>query len=344
MRYGLTSLLLAMLSVLALPAFADESAGKSFVLWSGSAADDSCVTAECHAILGRAKYVHAPVAEGDCMACHNATDQPHPGDGSIELVEEEPGLCLQCHENPAEGMAFPHSALEEGCTGCHSPHQGGLPKFVLQSGGELCLICHDYVKDGKYVHGPVKANNCQMCHGIHGGEHEAMLNLPGKENCLACHAQIRKIMDNAVSQHEPVANGVCWDCHAPHSSDYKPFLWANYPQEVYASFDEESYALCFGCHDKTAFTYDLTSEATNFRNRNDNLHYFHVNRQEKGRVCKACHGVHGGDQVKLLNTRAGRFGRWGIPVYFTQTETGGGCMVGCHGPKAYDILQKVKND
>ena len=115
------------------------------------------------------------------------------------LVEEEPGLCLQCHENPAAGMEYPHSALEEGCTGCHSPHQGGLPKLVLQSGGMLCLNCHEDVKQGAYVHGPVKANNCQICHGVHGGENEAMLNLPGKENCLACHAGIKTVMENAVS-------------------------------------------------------------------------------------------------------------------------------------------------
>ena len=269
MHYGHCCLCIALSYVLALPAFADESTGKSFVLWAGSASADSCITAQCHAILGRAKHVHVPVAEGDCMACHTTTDQPHPGAGSIGLVEEEPGLCLQCHEDPAEGMAYPHSALEEGCTGCHSPHQGGLPKFVLQSGGKLCLICHEDVRAGEFVHGPVRANNCQMCHGVHGGENESMLNLPGKDNCLACHTGIKTIMDNAVSQHEPVVAGVCWDCHAPHSSDFKPFLKEYYPEEFYTPFAEENFGLCFSCHDKTAFTYKMTSEATAFRNHNE---------------------------------------------------------------------------
>jgi len=343
MRYGLSCLCLAILSVLAVPVFADESAGKGFVLWAGSASADSCVTAQCHAILGRAKHVHEPVAEGDCLACHIATGQPHPGADSMTLVEEEPTLCLQCHENPAEGLAYPHSAVEEGCTGCHSPHQGGLPKFVLQPGGKLCLICHEDVKEGTYVHGPVKADNCQMCHGVHGGENEAMLNLPGKENCLACHAGIKVVMENAVSQHEPVANGVCWDCHTPHASDHKPFLQEYYPEQFYAPFAEENFELCFRCHDKNAFLFEITSEATDFRNRHHNLHYFHVNRPQKGRVCKSCHGVHGADQEKLLLSRVPGFGKWDVPLTWASDGERATCYVGCHRPKTYDRQLQIKN-
>lgn len=343
MRYGLSCLIVALMGVLALPVFADEITGKSFVLWSGSAAAESCVTADCHAILGRAKHVHAPVAEGDCASCHQATDQSHPGEGSMTLVEAEPGLCLQCHENPAAGMAYPHSAVEEGCTGCHSPHQGGLPKFLLQSGGKLCLTCHEDVVAGKYVHGPVRAENCKLCHGVHGGQNEAMLNLPGKENCLACHAGIRTIMEKAVSQHDPVANGVCWDCHTPHASDYRPFLKGYYPEEFYAPFKEENYGLCFSCHSETAFTYDLTSEATNFRNKHQNLHYFHVNRPDKGRVCKGCHGVHGADQERLLLSRVPDFGKWGIPLTWVADGERATCYVGCHRPKTYDRQERIKN-
>lgn len=343
MRYGLSSLCLVLICALALPAFSADSTGKGFVLWAGSAVADSCVTAQCHALLGRAKYVHAPVAEGDCLACHVKTDQMHPGAGSMALVEEEPGLCLRCHENPASGMAYPHSALEEGCTGCHSPHQGALQKFVLQPGGKLCLTCHEDVMAGKYVHGPVRAINCQMCHGIHGGENEAMLNLPGKDNCLACHVAIKTIMDKAVSQHEPVANGVCWDCHTPHASDYRPFLKAYYTEELYAPYASENFALCFRCHTENAFTFDLTSEATGFRNKHQNLHYFHVNQREKGRVCKNCHGVHGADQEKLLMSKVPGFGGWEIPLTWVSDGERATCYVGCHRPKTYDRLNKVKN-
>ncbi len=278
------------------------------------------------------------------MVCHKSDGQPHPGTGVIGLIEAEPGLCLQCHDNPAEGMAFPHSVVEEGCTGCHNAHQGDLPSYVPQSGGKLCLSCHEDVTEGQYTHGPVKAENCQLCHGIHGGQHEAMLNLPGKDNCLTCHAGIKTIMDNAVSQHEPVANGVCWDCHAPHSSDYKPFLKAFYTQKLYTPYYESrNFALCFDCHDEGAFTYDLTSEVTEFRNRYQNLHYFHVNRPRKGRVCRNCHGVHGADQEKLLMSKVPGFGKWEIPLKWVTDGERSTCYVGCHRPKTYSSLRKIKN-
>lgn len=327
----------------ALPAFAAVDKGKGFVLWAGTPVADSCVTASCHAGMGRAKHVHPPVAEGDCLICHSRTDQPHPGEASMVLVEAEPGLCLQCHEHPARGLAYPHSAVEENCTGCHSPHQSDLPRFVAQTGGQLCLTCHADIKQGRHVHGPVRADNCRICHGIHGGEHRAMLNLPGKEICLTCHAGIQQVMDSAVSQHDPVVNGVCWDCHTPHASDYRPFLKGYYPEEFYTSFSEEKYALCFQCHNVNAFTYDITSEATGFRNHNQNLHFFHVNRADKGRVCKGCHGVHGADQDKLLMSRVPGFGQWDIPLVWASEGERATCYVGCHRPKTYDREKRVKN-
>src|SRR5210317_2371072 len=134
MRSTLAVFFIILLSVLPHLACAEEPTGRSFVLWAGSGSAETCLTAECHADLGRAKYVHTPVAEGDCLVCHGTTDQPHPGADSIVLLEEEPGLCFQCHENPAAAMAYPHSAVAEGCTGCHSPHQGSLPKLVYQPG------------------------------------------------------------------------------------------------------------------------------------------------------------------------------------------------------------------
>ena len=62
-------------------------------VWAAS----GCVVAECHASFGKDKYVHAPVAENDCVSCHEATTSVHPGAGSMQLVEPEPQLCRQCH-------------------------------------------------------------------------------------------------------------------------------------------------------------------------------------------------------------------------------------------------------
>lgn len=303
----------------------------------------SCINTGCHAAYDSGKYLHAPAAAGECLSCHETTGEPHPGERSMRLSTAEPGLCLQCHENPSAGMAFPHSAVGEGCTGCHDPHQSESPRLVYEQGGELCLTCHEVVLEGEYAHGPVRANNCKMCHGVHGGEYESMLNLPGKDICFACHSGIKNIIDNSKSQHDPVANGVCWDCHKPHAADFEPFLEGPYLKGFYEPYDEKKYRLCFKCHSETAMEYWLTSEATGFRNHNSNLHSFHVNRFEKGRVCKACHGVHGGQQEKLLYSHVPDFGSWSIPMAWVPIYNGAVCFVGCHTPKRYDREVKQRN-
>lgn len=303
----------------------------------------ACVTADCHAILGKAKVVHQPVDDGNCEACHHVTGQPHPGAGSMKLAADGRALCLNCHDDPAEDQPFVHPPVADGCIDCHSPHQGANAKLLLQPGGKLCLMCHDSVMAGKQVHGPVKAQNCAMCHAPHASTNPALLTQPGNGLCLACHPDIAQIIAKARSQHEPVAKGRCWECHVPHASDFAPYLRANYPQALYSTYSREQYALCFNCHDANAMEYDRTSEATSFRNRDQNLHYFHVVKMGKGRACKVCHGVHGADQPRLIQSRSSHFGKWQIPVYFTQTETGGTCVAGCHRPKSYDLLERVAN-
>ena len=308
-----------------------------------SAAVAACVTADCHAILGKASIVHAPVAEGDCAACHLATGQPHPGSGSMALAAKGRDLCLNCHDDPAKGQSFVHPPVADGCIDCHSPHQSGNAKLLQQPGGKLCLMCHDGVMAGNKVHGPVSAENCAICHTHHAGPNQALMIRPGNEPCLACHAQIDQIIKRAKSQHQPVANGRCWECHAPHSSDYEPLLRAYYPKEFYVAYSGDNFALCFTCHDRSAFEYDRTSEATNFRNRDQNLHFFHVNRVVKGRVCKSCHGVHGADQEKLLQSKVPHFGNWDIPLRWMPTSNGAACYVGCHRPKMYDRSSRIDN-
>lgn len=303
----------------------------------------NCVTVNCHATLGVAKVVHQPVADRECTACHAATGQSHPGRGSMQPIANGRALCLVCHDDPGKGQAFVHPPVAEDCTGCHNPHQSANAKLLLQPGGRLCLLCHEEVVVGKQVHGPVKAQNCAMCHAPHASANQALLLRAGNEMCLACHPGIGQIIAKARSQHEPVAKGHCWECHAPHASDFPPYLRAHYPTGLYEAYSREQYALCFNCHNPEAFEFDLTSEATGFRNRTQNLHYFHVAQLGKGRACKVCHGIHGADQPRLIQSRSSHFGKWQIPVYFSQTETGGTCVAGCHRPKSYDQMQKVVN-
>ena len=279
---------------------------------------------------------HSVLADG-CTGCHD----PHQSDLPALVLQPGGKLCLTCHDGVMDGKTI----KTKGQT-IYGVAVGAMDLFgEVDETGLVAGIenIEDCTPEAKYVHGPVSAGSCYFCHESHGSDNQAMLTLPGNGTCVACHAEIKKISDTAVSQHEPVANGNCWDCHAPHVSNYKPYLKAFYPEEFYVPYENENFALCFNCHDKNAFLYERTSEATEFRNRDQNLHYFHVNRSDKGRVCKSCHGVHGGDQEKLLMSSVPGFGKWDIPLTWANDGERATCYVGCHRPKTYDRGQKIKN-
>jgi hypothetical protein len=101
-----------------------------------------------------------------------------------------------------------------------------------------------------------------------------------------------------------------------------------------------NFALCFGCHAKETVLVPRTRELTNFRDGEINLHYVHVNRQDKGRTCKTCHEIHGSNLPKHMATEVPFEGSaWPMPIRFEQTATGGRCAPGCHKPASYDRLR-----
>ncbi len=309
-------------------------------------AADSCVTSDCHAAIGNHKYVHGPAAAGDCSVCHVSTDATHPGEpGAFKLKETGSRLCEQCHESVTAGKSNVHSPVAKGhCLACHDPH-GGTSRFLLRSeGGVLCQSCHSDIGTTGRVHGPVRAGRCDYCHVPHASDGPSLLKAKGNKVCFSCHSGIRSIIETSVSQHQPVEQGRCWDCHRTHDSEFRPLLRGYYPRDFYVSYVEENFELCFECHtNRGTFQYQRTSEATGFRNGDQNLHYLHVNKPVKGRVCRNCHGIHGADQEKLILSRVPGFGVWKIPVRFLPTPTGATCLAGCHKPKSYDRVRAVVN-
>lgn len=257
-------------------------------------------------------------------------------------------LSASCHADLIKGASV-HAPVAAGeCESCHIPtgipHPGEGEGFrPVAEGGALCYGCHEDFSRRPRVHGPVKAGNCSVCHDPHAGAGPMLLRRAGGEACFACHGGIQRHVMGSAFAHPPVAEGRCGDCHDPHGSQHRPHLRAYYPREWYVAFSEENFALCFKCHDSKAFLYQRTSAATGFRNGDRNLHYLHVNKPDKGRVCRICHGVHGADQAKLVQSRTPGFGRWDIPVELTVTATGGTCLAGCHNPKTYDRVRPVRN-
>ncbi len=223
--------------------------------------------------------VHPPVKEG-CTDCHD----PHQSKMRFQLRgngKTVSSLCFECHEETIFTKAHRHGPVGSGdCIACHRPHAGKYKKLLIAptAKGELCFKCHQDRKEGfnqKYVHAPV-AKDCGNCHDPHSSKYRYQLIKETKTLCESCHRKstpaIYKDMDAKV-KHPPVAKGHCTDCHAVHSSNYKPLL------------KNSTEKLCFSCH------VDLGDEVAESKHRHGPV---------KTGDCTSCHQVHGSEFAKLL--------------------------------------------
>jgi predicted CXXCH cytochrome family protein len=298
---------------------------------------------QCHVSVKSRAFVHDPVAAGDCRDCHEVHAAPEKALLSVSGSR----LCLSCHEDKATLMAKEnlHSAVLDGCTTCHDPHSGPAELMLPKTGDQLCGDCHEAVVEraisAKVPHLAMELG-CVGCHDPHGSGHGLMLVEEPKAFCFGCHPAFSDRLEKHNYLHQPVADGECWGCHDPHGTDQPLLLKGRYADQLYVAFAEDEYQLCFNCHDAQAFVLKRTSGLTDFRNGYTNLHALHVNKAPKGRSCRACHGVHGGEQQKLIVSSVPGFGKWQVPVKFRPTETGGSCAAGCHKAKTYDRAQAVE--
>ncbi len=180
----------------------------------------TCTSAQCHAGMGKAKFVHGPVGGGTCIACHN----PH-GTSNRHIVTRPGGEgCYICHDSKRQefkGKAV-HSPVAKGeCGDCHDPHQSSL-KFQLKGPSRqgLCFSCHDsnLIKKAN-LHTPVKRGDCVACHYAHSSPHARLLTAPTEKFCFSCHEDVQKGLKKKYV-HKPVREN-CEKCHDPHSSPHK---------------------------------------------------------------------------------------------------------------------------
>lgn len=192
----------------------------------------TCVSEACHANMGKAKFVHGPVAGGDCDACHKQK-----GKHKFVPITDVGKLCSACHEQMTT-LKVVHAPVKKGeCTKCHDPHQSPFKYQLRASGSDLCFKCHDKaIIGGKYIHGPVAAGSCTACHNIHQSDYPKLLMAKGNDVCFTCHTDKAEDAKNAKFTHPPVLDG-CVNCHSPHSGDYQ------YNLKYDGSRD-----LCFTCH------------------------------------------------------------------------------------------------
>lgn len=300
--------------------------------------------AQCHSTRDTKKVLHPPVSEGLCLNCHD----PHASAFPARLRQSTFDTCTTCHPaKAAQHLAAKtqHGALDERqnpkvCVACHDAHQSDHPKRLHDWPVEkVCLTCHDKVQTTP--------------------SGQALLNLKG---WLDRHGELGM-------RHGPVREGRCPDCHEPHGTDNWRILKGGFPGTPYTPlFSEDTYGLCFRCHDARLLTektltqkvarsdggVELTPTAlpqgerlvreglTGFRNGDENLHFRHVNKQDKGRPCRLCHDVHASENPKHIRTST-PFGNWEFLLNFQKTATGGSCWPGCHAQRRYDREQRQEN-
>lgn len=293
---------------------------------------------QCHEKAEFSKSdVHGPVAVGDCNACHS----PHASANEKQLQEPLPDLCISCHTEKMDELnkRHVHPPVEESCMNCHDAHAATGKHLLDHQMPELCFGCHTELAlstEAEYKHDPVANGQCYLCHDVHSSEYPKMFTADPNQLCFTCHEELGEYISNSIHKHGPVIEGDCNACHNPHGSDNHKILKKYFPEEFYKPYAEENYDLCFGCHSKSVAIDEETKTLTEFRDGKRNLHFVHVNKEEKGRTCRACHQVHASSQDKHIRTSV-PFGKmnWNLPVTFTKHEDGGSCVVGCHGPKEY---------
>jgi predicted CXXCH cytochrome family protein len=146
---------------------------------------------------------------------------------------------------------------------------------------------------------------------------------------------VAEIADDTLIKHGPVSDGTCSGCHQVHGGDISRLLNKPYPEEFYSPFELERFELCFSCHDQQLVVQPKTDGLTRFRNGEVNLHFLHVNKDRRGRTCRACHNTHA--STNPLHIReAVPYGNWQLPINFTKSDTGGACAPGCHQELGYD--------
>jgi predicted CXXCH cytochrome family protein len=304
----------------------------------------------CHEMVKpEDKFVHGPVAAGECLTCHDphGTDEPQ----LVRVFGSE--LCEKCHVDMKARLAeqrFTHAPAKEDCATCHDPHASPTKYQIRNDGAEQCLACHKTLRKelvtAKVQHEAMSMDRqCLNCHDPHASDLGKQLKGTSMKLCLSCHDRevdapsgnvqnIKSWLETHNDLHGPIRQQDCVGCHLPHDSEHFRLLKKDYPEKFYSPFDPKNYELCFMCHEPDMATVERSATVTGFRDGDRNLHFLHVNRVEKGRTCRACHEAHSSSMPKHLRESV-PFGEWALPVGFQQTGDGGRCTPGCHKPATY---------
>jgi predicted CXXCH cytochrome family protein len=311
---------------------------------------------QCHEAVVAGKMEHEPIATGGCLACH----APHRSEYKKLLHQKPTSVCLDCHvvfADRIKKLKYIHEPVGEGCLECHDAHASDRAKLLKTTIRKLCFSCHEdirlTVESATTPHGALEEiGECVNCHDAHASGYRHLLRNATRTLCLECHNReiqtpngkipdMTKILDTGNKLHGSITVNDCTECHQIHGGVRPRLLNKEFPSSFYTPFQENSYELCFSCHDSYLALAPKTTSLTGFRDGDRNLHYVHVNQEVKGLTCRACHEIHAGDSEKHVRNYV-PFGDWMIPIGFSKTSTGGTCSPGCHQVYSYDRENPVQ--
>jgi DmsE family decaheme c-type cytochrome len=262
--------------------------------------------------ITKVKFKHKPVETG-CVTCHT----PHASAKAAALLKSDPpALCQGCHQIDKPIFVKKHSNYPAGnsrCTMCHSAHGSDQPGLIHNTvhqpfakrmcnqchgnagepnslalkkrGFELCRGCHSAVVNDMFSKNRLHAatvgkDGCLNCHSPHASPQRNLMNEPMIPLCKKCHADTIQRQEQSPTKHEPIKDGMCTVCHAPHASDNTLFF-------TQASTIE----MCGTCHDwQKHSTHPIGEKVIDKRNKNLTMQ------------CLSCHRSHGTEYKHMLPT------------------------------------------
>ncbi len=181
---------------------------------------------------------HAPMAEGDCSACHDVLEQ-----GKFDN-----SLCLECHDEGDGAFSDVHPGKQakaqgskaSSCLACHSPHAGYENLLKRKEEISTCMQCHERKEfSRKFKHAALE-QGCSVCHDLHKTNISELRSAKVIETCTSCHDDASRHVHPLGPEFKDPRNGeplTCLSCHKPHSSDHEYLLIFDYRRD-----------LCVQCH------------------------------------------------------------------------------------------------
>ncbi|HKB13904.1 MAG TPA: cytochrome c3 family protein [Vicinamibacterales bacterium] len=198
----------------------DETPGRRRIALKNGAAkgDTTALCVSCHQENGerlKQAHRHAPVAAGQCTACHN----PHGSDYPFQLADERNRTCVRCHEDIGKALAqsHPHAPAAAACSICHDAHAAAHPAQMQATANVVCLTCHlengarRLDTDTRTLFGRVPIDGLDQL--VATAPHIAL-----DQSLRGGHPTIGHPVDGRSDPGEPARPLRCTSCHNPHGT------------------------------------------------------------------------------------------------------------------------------